>query len=266
MDDLRRGLIRILHERSFTDDATRIWRALRYEQRLGFSIETATLELLKRDLSMLDTINGDRIRHELELVLKETYPEKFFLRADELQVLSRLQPSLKFDSGLSDRFEQARQASSPNQPPAGLYLALLTYHLTGEQVEQLIERLKLSRTLAQTLWDTCKLKTEIKPLGAADLKPSRIYSMLHGYTPVAITATSLASDSPEVKGSIDRYLTRLRYVKTSLNGKDLKKMGLVSGPRISEILNRLRVARLDGEVSNRQEEERLASDWLRKDA
>ncbi len=265
-EDLEQGLIRILHEESFINDATRIWRALRYEQRLGFKLEMETLELLKRDIVMLDTISGDRIRHELELVLKEAYPEKFFLRADQLRVLSQLQPGLKGNNDLPKRFEQARQVSSPNPPPAGLYLALLTYTLTGEQVEQIVERLRLPRSTAQTLRDTCKLKAEMASLAAADLKPSRVYSTLHGYAPAAITATSLASDSQEVSRNIRQYLTRLRYIKPGLTGEDLKKMGLTPGPRISEILDRLQAARLDGEVTNRQAEERLVRKWLREDA
>jgi len=265
-EDLGQGLIRVLHEKSFIDDATRIWRALRYEQRLGFSLETGALELLKRDLAMLDTISGDRIRHELELVLKEAYPEKFFLRADHLQVLPRLQPSLRCGSRLSERFEQARQVSSPNPPPGGLYLALLTYPLTAEQIEQLVERLKLPRLLAQTLRDTCKLKAEAESLADANLKPSRVYCILHGYTPAAIAATSLASNSPTFRQNIHRYLTRFRYVKPALTGKDLKTMGLAPGPRISDILARLRTARMDGEVANRQGEERLVRKWLREDA
>ena len=86
-DDLEHKLIRILHEKSFVDDATRIWRALRYEQRLNFQLEPNTLKLLKRDIPMLDTISGDRIRHELELILDEELPEKTIRRAEELKVL-----------------------------------------------------------------------------------------------------------------------------------------------------------------------------------
>ena len=261
-DDLKRGLIRILHEQSFTDDATRIWRALRYEQRFGFKLEMETLELLKRDIVMLDTISSDRIRHELELALKEVYPEKFFLRADQLKVLSQLLPGLECDSGLAARFEQARQVSSPNPPPTGLYLALLTYPLTGEHIEQLVERLRLPRLQIQTLRDICKLKTEVSSLEATNLKPSQVYSILHGYIPAAIIAISLASDSPTVTPNIQAYLTRLRYVRPALTGEDLTKMGLAPGPRISEILERLRVAKLDGEVTNRQEEEELVRKWL----
>ena len=60
--DLEHKLIRVLHGKSFTDDATRIWRGLRYEQRLNFQLDPTTLKLLKRDIPRLDTISGDRIR------------------------------------------------------------------------------------------------------------------------------------------------------------------------------------------------------------
>ncbi|MCK5124542.1 MAG: hypothetical protein KAQ82_04875, partial [Dehalococcoidia bacterium] len=51
-NDLEHRLIRILHPGSFSNDATRILRAVRYEQRLGFELETLTAQLLKRDTSM----------------------------------------------------------------------------------------------------------------------------------------------------------------------------------------------------------------------
>ncbi|HEY32738.1 MAG TPA: CCA tRNA nucleotidyltransferase [Dehalococcoidia bacterium] len=264
-EDLEQGLIHVLHDKSFADDATRIWRALRYEQRLGFRLEPATLELLNRDIAMLDTISGDRIRHELELILREPYPEKVFLRADELQVLPRLQPGLKGNNWLSERFEQARQVSSPTPPPASLYLPLLTYTLTAEQVEQMIARLKLPKSLSQTLRGTCELKSEIASLAAPDIKPSHIYDLLHSYSPAAITAVSLAVDSPETSRNIRQYLARLRYIKPALTGEDLKSTGLAPGPRISDILTRLRAARMDGEVTNRAGEEKLVREWLRKD-
>src|SRR5208283_6214489 len=71
LKDLNDKNIRILHNNSFTDDATRIWRAIRYEQRLGFHIEPETLSLLKRNVPLMKTVGGYRLRHELELVLKE---------------------------------------------------------------------------------------------------------------------------------------------------------------------------------------------------
>jgi len=260
--DLEHKVIRILHERSFIDDATRIWRSLRYEQRLNFHLEETTLKLLKRDIPMLDTISGDRIRHELELILKEEFPEKILCRADELSVLKWLHPSLKSDGWLADKFEQTRKLISPNLPPVGLYLALLAYRLTDEEAEQLTTKLRLSKSLAQTLRDTASLKAKLQSLADPNLLPSSIYRLLHGYSPLATTANSLASDSPIARQHIQLFLNKLRYVKPALTGDDLQRMGILSGPRIKEILTLLHEARLDGKVASKQGEESLVRGWV----
>jgi len=260
--DLEHKLIRILHAKSFIDDATRIWRGLRYEQRLNFHLEESTLKLLKRDIPMLDTISGDRIRHELELILKEEFPEKVLCRAQELSVLKWLHPSLKGNGWLVGKFEQARQLSSPNLPPVGLYLALLAYRLTEEEAEQLANKLRLPKLLAQTLRDTGSIKAKLNSLADPELPPSSIYRLLHGYSLTAINANSLASDSPIVRQHIHLFLNKLRYVKPTLTGTDLKRMGIPPGPRIKEMLTLLHEARLDGKVKSKQEEEKVVRGWV----
>ena len=264
--DLKNKLIRILHEKSFIDDATRIWRGLRYEQRLDFQLEPDTLNLLKRDIPMMDTISGDRIRHELELILKEELPEKILCRAEELKVLPGLHPSLKGDGWLVEKFEAARQLCSPNSPTLELYMALLAYRLTSVENEDLISRLRLPKPVAQTLRDSNSLKARIEALTEPGLAPSLIYHSLHGYLPTAITANSLASDSKVVRQRSQIFLTRLRYIKPSLTGNDLKKMGIEPGPGMKEIIQLLHEARLDGKVTSKQSEEALVNRWLAEKA
>ena len=261
-EDLKHRLIRVLHEKSFTDDATRIWRGLRYEQRLNFQLERDTLELLKRDIPRLDTISGDRIRYELECIFGEERPEKVLRRAEELGVLPKLHPSLKGNGWLAEKFEQARQLTSPNPPPIGLYLALLVYYLTGEETEHLISYLRLSKPIAQTLRDSISLKAKLKSLADPEITPSRIYHLLHGYSSPALIANSLASDSPIARRHIRLFLSKLRYVKPALTGDDLKRIGITPGPQIKEILERLHEARLDGKVSSKQGEVELVKGWL----
>jgi len=253
-DDLEHKLIRVLHEKSFTDDATRIWRGLRYEQRLDFQLEATTLQLLKRDIPMLDTISGDRIRYELECILKEKRPEKVLRRAEELNILKWLHPSLKGDGWLAKKFGQARQLNFPNPPPVGLYLALLVYPLTNEETEPLISFLRLPKSLAQTLRDTISLKTKLPSLADPELSPSSTYRLLHGYSLQAVTANSLACDSPVAHQHIQLFLGKLRYVRSALTGNDLQKMGIAPGPQIKEILQRLHEAKLDGKVTSRRDE------------
>ena len=263
INDLKRKIIRILHERSFVDDATRIWRALRYEQRLDFQLESNTLQSLERDIPMLDTISGDRIRRELELILKEELPEKILGRAEELKVLPKLHPALKGNGWLAEKFGQSRFS---NLPLPGIYMALLTYRLTDEDKEELISSLRLQKPIAQTLRHTSRLKTSLESLSDPELAPSRIYSILRDYSPTAITANSLAADSPVARQHIQSFLTRLRYVKPSLTGTDLQKMGIPPGPRMKEILQSLHEARLDGKVTSKQGEvELVRKGWLSVD-
>ncbi len=262
-DDLEQRLIRILHEKSFVDDATRIWRALRYEQRLDFKLEADTLKLLRRDIPMLDTISGDRIRYELECIFKEELPEKVLRRAQELGVLARLQPSLRSDGGLAEKFKEARQISAPDLPSIALYLSLWFYHLNSAEIEGLISHLRLPRRVAQPLSDTIKLKAKLDSLADPGLKPSRIYSLLHGYSPVALTANWLASESPTPRRHLKLFRDKLRYVKPALTGNDLINMDIPPGPEIKEILDRLHEARLDGKATSKQREINLVKQWLK---
>ena len=259
-DDLERKLIRILHERSFIDDATRIWRAVRYEQRLDFSMEPVTLGLLKRDLGYLDTISGDRIRHELELVLKEEHPEKAIRRAGELGVLERVHPGLKADDWLAGKFAHALRIAP--EPLVGLHLALLAYRLTIEEVGRLVAYLRLPKTVAQTLRDTVSLKTELKSLAKPGIRPGAVYALLHDFSPAAITANSVATDSSLVKERLNLYSSKLRHVRTALTGNDLRKMGIAPGIRMKELLARLLDARLNGRIKDRRGEEQLVKKWL----
>jgi tRNA nucleotidyltransferase (CCA-adding enzyme) len=253
--DLKKGLVRILHENSFIDDATRIWRAVRYEQRLDFKIEPDTLRLLEEHIAYLDTISGDRIRHELELVLNEDRPERALHRAGELGVLSRVNPGLKGDVWLVEKFREARETASPGRPSPELCLAVLAYRLTDGETEELIQKLRLRKSQVQVIRSVQKIKGGLAELETEDIAPSGVYEILHGRSRTALAAVSIAAGSPAVRKHIDLYLNELRDVKTALTGTDLHKMGIPPGPRIKEILSLLHRARLDGEVSSRTEEE-----------
>ena len=262
-NDLEHCLIRILHAGSFSDDATRILRAIRYEQRLGFEFEAQTAQLLKRDIPMLDTISGDRIRHELELIFKEKQPEFVINRLGELGVLPRISPSFKGDGWIAEKFDKARRLKKPTQLPS-LYFCLLIYSFSERDIEQFLARLNISAKLSRAMRDTLRLKTSLPLLDKASLKPSEIYYLLREYESVAIQANAIASD--EKKGTtsliVHRYLqlffTKLRYVRTSLDGEELKRLGISAGPEMGQILQILHEAKLDGEVSTRADEKKLA--------
>jgi len=255
--DLEHRLIRILHPGSFSDDATRILRGVRYEQRFNFEFEAQTARLLKRDTPMLDTISGDRIRHELELILKEKQPELAIKRLAELGVLARISPSLKGDGWLAKKFDKARRLKKPAQLPP-LYFCLLIYSFSEKGIEQFLARLNIPAKLSRSMRDTLRLKTSLLLLDKSSLKPSEIYYLLQEYEPLAIQANALASESPTVHRYLQLFLTKLRYVRTALNGEELKRLGISAGPEMGKVLHILHKAKLDGEVRTKAAEKKLA--------
>ena len=262
--DLEHKLIRILHEKSFVDDATRMLRAIRYEQRFDFQLETTAEQLLRRDLSLLHTVSGDRVRHELELILKEEQPEKPLQRAGELGLLQEIHPSLKGDGWLKEKFPQARSVAHP--PPLGLYFSLLVYHLSQKEGEDFIARLRIPGATARAIRDSLRLKENLLPLTSPDLSPSATYRLLQDYSPTSILACAIASDSSLLHQRLHLYLNKLRYIKTSLNGKALQQLGIPPGPRLGEILRLLHKAKLDQKVKTREEEMELVRLWLSQGA
>jgi tRNA nucleotidyltransferase (CCA-adding enzyme) len=261
--DLDKNEIRILHDKSFTDDATRIWRAVRYEQRLDFEIEPFTLLLIERDLDMLKTITGDRIRHELELVLKEEEPEKSLTRADELGILEMLHPGLKGDAWLAEKFVKARDTTKPGANITNLYLALLAYRLTPAEANKLITYLRLPKAAAEAIKDTIAIKDKFRELSREGQAPSVIYNLLYGYCPLAYEAHLIAADNPAIIDHIELYSSVLKHVRPALTGDDLKKLGVPKGPKLKEVLKRLLDARLDGLAEAKQDEEDLVKRWLK---
>lgn len=253
--DLTEGLIRVIHEHSFVDDPTRIWRAVRYEQRLGFEIEPQTLKWLKRDLVGLKDLTGDRVWHELACVLQEDTPRHALVRLDRLGILKLIHPSLQADDWLDEKIRKADLAGHSSLP---VRLALLTYRLNGNELEECAGYLNFSKSLRRVLQQVLVLKHALWVLGIPGISPYTIYSLLHECDPEAIEVCLIADDFSLAQKNIDLYRNRLEKVKTALTGSDLLALGVKPGPQVEELLQKLLEARLNGQVKSRAEEIALA--------
>ena len=260
--DIKQKSIRILHPKSFEDDPTRILRAVRYEQRLDFQLEKTTEKLLQHNLEGLDTVTGERLWHELELILNEERPEKSLLRADKLGVLRKLYPPLKGDNWLAEKSAQARNLNKEASSLPAIYLAIMIYRFDLEEAEDCINRFRMPRWAARTVRDTMRLKNSLSSLEASDLRPSHIYRKLESHIPEVIKGIALVSDSPIIQQRIELYLQNLRYIKPEISGNDLQNMGVSPGKKIGQILRTLQEARIDNTVSSYEEEETLVQSLL----
>jgi tRNA nucleotidyltransferase (CCA-adding enzyme) len=263
-DDLDRGLIRILHKDSFKDDPTRIWRAIRYEQRLDFKMVRETEQLLRHNLVMMSEVNGDRLRHELERILEEERPEKAFQRAFELGALQQLLPSLEGNGWLTRRFQSARNLHEQKELDSAIYLALLAWRLGNDDVEAFLERLRFGGQVSRVLRDIPRIKQSLSALAVRRIKPSAICRALEPYRHQTIVAASLAADSALVRRRLKGYLSELRFVSPVLTGEDLKSMGVPQGKKLGALLRSLKEANLDGKVKTREQEEKLVRRWLQE--
>lgn len=259
MKDLQSGLVRVLHDRSFIDDATRILRAIRYEQRLGFRLETQTKRLLLQALKagMMDTISGDRIRRELELILKEEHPYPPLLRAARLGVLWAIYQPL----GDGPALRRLREAKGLEPL---VYLAALAYPLSQEEAEGFIKRLNMPSRWAQVVRHTLGIKEREKELAEPSLPPERLCQLLDDHQPPAIRACALLAAERAARERLHLYLQRLRYVKPVLNGRELLALGVPQGPMVGELLRRLRRERLRGRVCTKEEGEAFVREFLAK--
>ncbi len=269
LDDLRAGLVRVLHSLSFVDDPTRILRAVRFEQRFAFQIEERTMQLLLEARSMIERLSGDRIRHELNHILISRFAPQIFARLQELDLLRCIHPALVWDDWLYVRIE-ALGRLEPG-PEWGLtsdalilrqelgYIFLLL-NLPEEQADGVIRRLKLPAPLAATAADAARLWAGRRELAAA--QPSQAVAQLEDAAPLARYAVYLATRDAQLRQTLQRYATEWQYVQPHADGHALRTLGLPPGPRFRQILGELRRAWLDGEVQTEAQERRLLEQLL----
>jgi tRNA nucleotidyltransferase (CCA-adding enzyme) len=257
--DLAARRLRVLHDRSFQDDATRILRGLRYEGRLGFRLEPATQRLLCRDLSYLDTISAARLRRELLAILAEDCPERILGRAQALGVLSALHPALSFDRRRAAAFAAARRR--PLTPLPEVYLCLLAAGAPPNQVEDALLRLALHGAWEGALRDALRLREEASRLAVPGLRPSQAVAILDPLSASAVAAHALLEPPGIVRRRLRQYLEDWRHRRSALRGRDLQALGVVPGPAMGQMLARLHAARLDGEARGREDEMRLVCAW-----
>jgi tRNA nucleotidyltransferase (CCA-adding enzyme) len=262
LNDLRAGLVRVLHSLSFVDDATRILRAVRYEQRFRFQIETRTLELLHDARELLDRVTPARIRHELERILQEEQPEHAMQRLDELGVLHQLHPDLYMDATAAARFVRLRaQLAAPGADPelaahpiVLLYWAIIIYPLPRTALSGLQERLGLRSETRRLMTDMHRLHANLGLLADPATPPSGIVRVLDAVTPAALALLPVVCDDPQVLTAVERYRSEWRHVRAELDGHDLRRLGVPKGSIYRAILAQLRDGRLDDTVHSRDDE------------
>jgi len=241
-----------LHDKSFLDDPTRIFRAIRYETRYSFNLEPSTLNLINAEsLSVLSKLSGERIRNELDLILDEEKASQIILRVANLGILNYIHKSIpEFKEDYSDFLDMDSRLDIPADRRTMGYM-LWFMDLSEEEIFSICNRLDFSNELTLAVWSAAQLKWSLQHL--AESKPSVWTYALEKLPLLSIYAVYLISR----ENSLLSYISIWRHVKAQTTGDDLKSRGLQPGPRYKEILSALRTAWLDGVLTSKTEEEEM---------
>jgi tRNA nucleotidyltransferase (CCA-adding enzyme) len=265
--DLEARLIRVLHSLSFVEDPTRMLRAARLLIRLDFALEERTAELLTDALDLLDRVSGERIMNELELSFRERYPERVLAQLDRLGILSAIHSGLMVDDWLMTRLEMLR-CGLTETPWAGTtpetvhYLGLMSFWLAGDELEILVQRLNLrthQRAILKQVYAIRRSAADIAQAG----ENSTLYHLLAPAPDAARLIAWLGLNEEAAGRQIVRFQTDLRHIAPVIDGTYLKQaFQLPPGPIYRLILDALRDARLDGQVTTLAEERALVEQIL----
>jgi len=268
--DLKDKSIRILHNLSFIEDPTRLFRAVRFEQRLGFSIGRQTERLMRSALRLksVKKVSGIRILHELEQILDEPRVVPALNRLEQFDLLKFIDPKLHFNQQTASLFVAAERSSSwfdllytgENYRRWLLYLLCLLEDLTEKGVDRIGRWLGVQPKDHLLLCEQLPaakqfLKFIRQPRhGQSEPKNSDIYSWLNGFSLEVILFLMARSDNEKVRKWISLYVTDLRKEKVILNGESLISLGFAPGRYFQDIFRMLLDARLNHEINTREEE------------
>jgi tRNA nucleotidyltransferase (CCA-adding enzyme) len=263
--DLKAGLIRVLYAVSFIDDPTRIFRAVRFEQRYNFRIEQDTEHYIQNalKLNLMGKLSFPRIFAEVMLILAEDQPAKALGRLSEFGVLSWIHPRLVEANIATRYFEAVWQTfafallflDSPIQRQ-WVYLMALLDSLTPQETMGMVMQYQFPRGITEALIQQKKQGEAAREQMIANpgMPVSKIYALLQKLSlEVVLFEMAKAENTPAAK-SIHDYLARWRQVRPLLTGKDLKRLHYPPGPQYQDMLNQLLAGRLDGSLASRQDE------------
>ncbi|SFM85771.1 CBS domain-containing protein [Thermodesulforhabdus norvegica] len=264
--DLKEKTIRVLHSLSFVEDPTRILRAIRFEQRFGFQIGRQTERLMQNavKIGLIEKIGGHRLFHELQLILMENDPVPALRRMDEFQLLGVLDPLLKWTEKKEKLFRSLKdvlswyELSFLDEPVEKwwIYFCALLDGLNASQLEGVCKKLDLPEGHKTRLFGALRnIYRAARELEAKESPPPSIaYRILNGLSTEELLLLMAKTEIPEVRKSVNFYLTRYRYVSPEIKGRDLKEAGVPPGPIYRKILDELLYAKLDGLVYTKQDE------------
>ncbi|HZR92353.1 MAG TPA: CBS domain-containing protein [Gaiellaceae bacterium] len=254
--DLAAGRVRVLHNLSFIDDPTRIFRAIRYENRYGFRMDEHTARLARGciEMGLVGDLSSERLRDELEALLEEGEVEHSVLRLAELGAASAIHPRLAADEEAVALIRRGRELAERYRldlPAWRIGFAALARRMSSDEAYDWLMRLKTRRRDAERIAGAVTVGPRLaERLADETLTSAEVVALADPYAPDAPLFALALADVP----ALHRYFAELSKVRLEVNGSDLAALGLRESPRVGEVLAELRRRKLNGELDGRESE------------
>lgn len=274
--DLKEKVIRVLHNLSFVEDPTRVFRAIRFEQRFDFSIGKLTGGLIENAVKMdfFRRLSGRRVFSELRQIFQEENPTPAIVRLHDYNLLKFIHPSIKLDKELVSIFNSVKKVLSwhdllfleeSNMKWAVYFLGLIR-HCDEKTSEEICMKFELAPRYREIF---CKGRLDANNClfwleRNMPLKNSILYKRLAGFKTELILYMMAATKYEKVKRAISYYFTQLQHIRPAVTGKDLKTMGLQAGPVYREVLQAVLDAKLNGQLNTPDDEFVFVKNYIDK--
>jgi len=273
--DIKAKAIRVLHNLSFVEDPTRVFRAIRFEQRFGFNIGKLTEGLIENAVRMdfFKQLSGRRVCRELRLIFEEENPTAAIIRLNDCDLLKIIHPSIEMDEELITLFNSVKQVVSwfdllfleESYMKWSVYFLALIRHCDRSTSLETCNRLELAPRNAVIF---CRERFEMERClfwleRNVPVKNSSLYKRLSIFRTELVLYMMAGTKKRSVKRSISRYFTHLRYIQPLIKGQDLVDMGLPPGPIFRRILKAVLDAKLNGELKTKKDELDFVQDFIR---
>jgi tRNA nucleotidyltransferase (CCA-adding enzyme) len=267
--DLKDQVIRVLHSLSFVEDPTRVFRAIRFEQRFKFRISKETEQFIQqaKTMELFQRLSGSRLGNELIHMLEEPDPAMGFIHP-KLHAKPPVQKTFEAVETILTWFTVENPGISIKR---WLVYGLAWFESLGNiELTKTWKRLGFPQGHFKTAGDYLSTQsTLIRTLNRKILAPSETYALLTPW-PIELllflmAKAQLKPTTQRARERVRQYLTTWQYTSVALTGHDLEDMGLPKGPAYSRVLETIFKAKLDKMIATEEDEYRLAKTLIEQE-
>ncbi|MQG07354.1 MAG: CCA tRNA nucleotidyltransferase [SAR202 cluster bacterium] len=270
--DIKAKQIKNIHSNSFSDDPTRIFRAIRYSKRLNFQIDSSTLNEIQIFKDNITNLSGIRIRNEIFKILEENQPIDTLLECEKFKLFKHLNIDLilppylpiwekmdipkigvRYVAGLINDRNLIFTQNESLKDKMLLFLSTFLCESSDETINTISKDFGLEKSIVNNWVNIVKMKNDLDKFNFREDKNSKLHSILNKSTKsICLGLTQWYDKSKSIR--IVNYWNKIRLIKPKLNTDDLFSIGISEGPILGKIKKELEIFAIDYPHSSEQEQ------------